>query len=206
VSNQFKNEIAVSKAQSAQRELKKRSYAMLYALGAMRSNSGEMKRKYWVLLIFCFGILLLDQWTKYLIVQRLLLYQKVEVIQGFFNLVHVRNTGGAFGIFGGEKGGLGSILFLVVSLIAIGAILFLFIKIGEDKKTLALSFSLVLGGAIGNLIDRLQYGEVIDFLDFQLSSTHWPAFNVADSAICIGIGLMALELLKRDKKKLKSSS
>jgi signal peptidase II len=174
---------------------------MLYALGAMRSNSGEMKRKYWVLSIFCFGILLLDQWTKCLIVQKLTLYQRVEVIQGFFNIIHVRNTGGAFGIFGGEKGGLGSILFVVVSLIAIGSLVFLFIKLGENEKTLALSFSLVLSGAIGNLIDRLRYGEVIDFLDFYLSSTHWPAFNVADSAICIGIGLMALELLKRDRKK-----
>jgi len=160
-----------------------------------------MKRKYWVLLIFCFGILLLDQWTKSLIVEKLSLYQRVEVIQGFFNIIHVRNTGGAFGIFGGEKGGLGSILFVVVSLLAIGSIVYLFIKIKENEKTLALSFSLVLSGATGNLIDRLRYGEVIDFLDFYLSSTHWPAFNVADSAICTGIGLLALELLIRDRKR-----
>jgi len=159
-----------------------------------------MKRKYWVLLIFCVGILLLDQWTKSLVVEKLPLYQRVEVIQGFFNLTHVRNTGGAFGIFGGEKGGVGSMLFVVVSLIAIGAIIFLFIKIREDEKVLALSFSLVLSGAIGNLIDRLRYGEVVDFLDFHLSTYHWPAFNVADSAICIGIGLLALQLLKRDHK------
>jgi signal peptidase II len=166
-----------------------------------------MKRKYWVLLIFCFGILLLDQWTKSMIVQKLRLYQRVEVIQGFFNIIHVRNTGGAFGIFGGEKGEIGSILFVVVSLIAIGAIVFLIIKIKDNERTLALSLSLVLSGAIGNLIDRLHYGEVVDFLDFHLSAYHWPAFNVADSAICIGIGLMALELLVRDsKKKLKSSS
>jgi signal peptidase II len=160
-----------------------------------------MKRKYWVLLVFCIGILLLDQWTKSMVVQKLPLYQRVKVIQGFFNLTHVRNTGGAFGIFGGEKGGLGSILFVVVSLIAIGAIVFLFLKIKENEKTLALSFSLILSGAIGNLIDRLRYGEVVDFLDFHLSTYHWPAFNVADSAICIGIGLMALELLKGDHKK-----
>ncbi len=159
-----------------------------------------MKRKYWVLLIFCLGVLLLDQWTKSVVVQRLPLYQRVEVIQGFFNLTHVRNTGGAFGIFGGEKGGVGSMLFVVVSLLAIGAILFLFIRIREDEKILALSFSLVLSGAIGNLIDRLRYGEVVDFLDFHLSTYHWPAFNVADSAICVGIGLMALELLRRDHK------
>jgi signal peptidase II len=160
-----------------------------------------MKRKYWILLIFCIGVLLLDQWTKSMVVQKLPLYQKVSVIQGFFDLTHVRNTGGAFGIFGGEKGGLGSILFVVVSLIAIGAIVFLFLRIKENEKTLAFSFSLILSGAVGNLIDRLRYGEVVDFLDFHLASYHWPAFNVADSAICVGIGLMALELLKGDHKK-----
>jgi len=160
-----------------------------------------MKRKYWVLLIVCFWILFVDQWTKYAIQQRLVLYQKVEVIHGFFNLVHVRNTGGAFGIFGGEKGGLGSLLFVGVSLAAIGSILFLFVRLREDEKRLSFSLSLVLSGAIGNLIDRLRYGEVVDFLDFYLFSYHWPAFNIADSAICLGIGLMALELLIRDRKK-----
>jgi signal peptidase II len=166
----------------------------------------EMKRKYWILLIICFWIISIDQWTKYVVQQRLDLYQRVEVIHGFFNLTHVRNPGGAFGIFGGEKGGLGSWLFVVVSLVAIGSILFLIVKAREGEKTLSLSFSLVLSGAVGNLIDRLRYGEVVDFLDFYLFSCHWPAFNVADSAICIGIGLMAFELLKRDKKKLRSSS
>jgi signal peptidase II len=160
-----------------------------------------MKRKYWVLLIVCFWILFVDQWTKHAVQQRLILYQKIEVIHGFFNLVHVRNTGGAFGIFGGEKGGLGSLLFVLVSLIAIGSILFLFIRLREDEKRLSLSLSLVLSGAIGNLIDRLRLGEVVDFLDFYLFSYHWPAFNIADSAICLGIGLMALELLIRDHKK-----
>ena len=161
----------------------------------------EMKRKYWILLIFCLGILLLDQWTKYMIAQTLRLYQKVEVIHGFFNIVHVRNTGGAFGIFGGERGGIGSFLFVVVSLVAIGAIVFLFVKTRENENTLAISFSLILSGALGNLIDRLHYGEVVDFLDFHLSAYHWPAFNVADSAICIGIGLMALEVLIKDRKR-----
>jgi signal peptidase II len=164
-----------------------------------------MKRKYWGLLIVCSLILFSDQWTKYVVQQRLALYQRVEVIQGFFDLIHVRNPGGAFGIFGGEKGGLGSLLFVVVSLVAIGSILFLFVKTREDEKTLSLSFSLVLSGALGNLVDRLRFGEVVDFLDFYLYSYHWPAFNVADSAICIGIGLMAFDLFIRDRKKLKSS-
>lgn len=165
-----------------------------------------MKRKYWVLLVTCLVILLLDQWTKYEVQQRLHLRQTVEVIPGFFHLTHIRNTGGAFGIFGGEKGGIGSLFFVVVSLIAIGSILFFFLKVKEDEKTLSLTLSLVLSGAIGNLIDRLMYGEVVDFLDFHLFSYHWPAFNIADSAITLGIGLMALELLILDKKRRKGNS
>jgi len=168
---------------------------------ALCGFGSAMKQKYWILLIFCFGILVLDQWSKYIIVQEMSLYRKVEVVHGFFNIVHVRNTGGAFGIFGGARGGIGSILFVVVSLIAIVAIVFLFIKTSEKERTLALSFSLILSGALGNLIDRLHYGEVVDFLDFHIATYHWPAFNVADSAICVGIGLMALEILKRDRRK-----
>jgi len=162
-----------------------------------------MKRKYWVLLIISLTILFLDLWTKHLVLLKLPLHHSVEVIPGFFNLTHVRNTGGAFGVFGG-RGAIGSALFVGISVIAVGAIVFFFIKLKEEEKILILSFSLVLSGALGNLIDRLHYGEVVDFLDFYISSFHWPAFNIADSAICIGIGLMALELLTRDLRKSKS--
>jgi signal peptidase II len=162
-----------------------------------------MKRKYWVLLITCLLVLSMDQYTKYTVQKSLPLHHRVEVIRDFFNLTHVRNTGGAFGIFGGKRGGLGMVFFVGVSIIAIGTILVLLRKIEDDEKTLALSFSLVLAGAIGNLIDRLLYGEVIDFLEFYHASFYWPAFNIADSAICIGIGLMAFELLIWDHKKSK---
>ena len=165
------------------------------------SEQEKMRQKYLILLVVCSGILLIDQWTKHVVQGKLFLHQTIGVIPGFFNLVHVRNTGGAFGIFGGERGGLGSLLFVVVSLIAVGCILVFFIKTREDEKMISLSLSLVLGGAIGNLIDRFRYGEVVDFLDFYFRSYHWPAFNIADSAICIGIGLMALELLRRDYRK-----
>jgi signal peptidase II len=160
-----------------------------------------MQRKYWVLLFICFYILSVDQWTKYVVQQKLPLYLRVEVIHGFFNLTHVRNTGGAFGIFGGERGGLGSLLFVVVSLIAIGILLFLFIKMREEKEMISFSFPLILAGAIGNLIDRLRYGEVIDFLDFHLFSYHWPAFNIADSAITVGVILLGYGLLIQGPKK-----
>jgi signal peptidase II len=162
-----------------------------------------MKRKYWVLLIACLLVLVLDQYTKYEVQQKLPLHHRVEVIRGFLNLTHVRNTGGAFGIFGGKRGGMGTLFFMAVSFIAIGSLLFFVWKAKEDEKNLVLSFSLVLAGAIGNLIDRLRYGEVVDFLEFYLSSFYWPSFNIADSSICIGIGLMAFELLWWDHKKLK---
>jgi signal peptidase II len=165
-----------------------------------------MKRKYWVLLIVAVWIISVDQWTKSTIMERLPLHQSIKVVEGFFSLTHVRNTGGAFGIFGGARGGLGSVLFLVVSLAAIGCIFILFIRLGDGDKHVALSYSLILSGAIGNLIDRVRYGEVVDFLDFYISSFHWPAFNIADSAICVGIGLMAFELLIHDPKKKKSPS
>ena len=160
-----------------------------------------MKRKYWILLIVFLVVIALDQSTKLMIQQTLPLHKTVEIIPGFFNLIHVRNTGGAFGIFGGEKGPVGSVLFVVASLIAVGILVVLFLRVKEHEKTLAFSLALLLSGAIGNLLDRLSYGEVIDFLDFHVSLYHWPAFNVADSAISIGIGLMALELLIKEQKK-----
>jgi signal peptidase II len=164
-----------------------------------------MKRKYWVLIICFVFIFLLDQYTKFETQRKIPLHHSIKVIDGFFSLTHLRNTGGAFGILGDERGGIGSLFFITVSLVAVGVILYLFHKAKEHERTLSLSLSLVLSGAIGNLIDRIRYGEVVDFLDFHLFSYHWPAFNIADSAITIGIGLMAVELLFHDKKRLKAS-
>jgi signal peptidase II len=160
-----------------------------------------MKKKYWILVIVCSVILSLDQWTKAVVLDRLPLHRRIPVIPGFFDLTHVRNTGGAFGIFGGEKSGLGALLFLVVSVMAVGILLVLFIRARENEKTLAFAYSLILSGALGNLLDRLRLGEVVDFLEFYVSSFRWPAFNIADSAICAGIGLMALELIIKEEKR-----
>lgn len=160
-----------------------------------------MKRKYWVLLICIVFIVVLDQYTKYEVQQRIRLYQTVRVIDGFFNLTHLRNSGGAFGILGGQKGGIGSLFFLVLPLAAVGIILYLIHQLKEHERILSFSLSLILSGAIGNLIDRIRYREVVDFLDFYVSSTHWPAFNIADSAITIGIGLMVYELVIHDRKR-----
>jgi signal peptidase II len=160
-----------------------------------------MKRKYWVLLACFIFIVALDQYTKYEVQRKIPLHHSFKVIDGFFNLTHLRNTGGAFGVLGGERGGAGSFFFISVALIAVGVILYLFYKVKEHERVLASSLSLILSGAVGNLIDRIRFREVVDFLDFYVSSYHWPAFNIADSAITIGIALMAYELLFHDHKR-----
>jgi signal peptidase II len=160
-----------------------------------------IKKKYWILLIVCAVVLFLDQWTKAVVLERLPLHGRIAVIPGFFDLTHVRNTGGAFGIFGGEKSGLGGFLFLAVSVVAIGILLVLFIRSKENEQTLGFAYSLILSGALGNLLDRIRLGEVVDFLELYVSSFRWPAFNIADSAICVGIGLMALELIIKEEKR-----
>lgn len=161
-----------------------------------------MKKKYWVLLLTLLLVLPLDQWTKYEVSKRLHYRETIEVIPHFFNLTHVRNPGGAFGLLGGEKGGKGTVFFIFFSLLAIGSILYFFLRLKEENL-LSFALSLVLGGAIGNLIDRFWYGEVIDFLDFYLFSYHWPAFNIADSAITLGIALLACTMWMGEKKRLK---
>jgi signal peptidase II len=166
----------------------------------------KMKRKYWVLLICFVFIIVMDQYTKYEVQRKIPLHRSIKVIDGFFNLTHLRNTGGAFGVLGGERGGIGSFFFVTVALIAVGLILYLFYRVKEHERALAFSLSLILSGAVGNLVDRIRFHEVVDFLDFYLFSYHWPSFNIADSAISIGIGLMAFELLFHDKKRAKPSS
>ena len=129
--------------------------------------------------------------------------------QGIFKSHPCKEPGRSFRNPGGEKGGLSSSLFVLVSLIAIGVIIFFLFKTRDDEKILSLAFSMVLSGAIGNLIDRFRYGEVIDFFDFQLFSFHWPAFNIADSAITIGIGLkqkVAWELLLYKKDQVRKGN
>ncbi len=90
-------------------------------------------------------------------------------------------------------------------MVAVGVLLYLFLKSKEKDGLLRLSLSLILGGALGNLVDRLRFGEVVDFLDFYVGTYHWPAFNIADSAISIGVALMAFEMLFRDSRKLKET-
>jgi signal peptidase II len=156
------------------------------------------------------AVVLLDQATKALVQQRMALHESIAVIPDFFHLTYIRNPGAAFGLFVGINPSFRTAFFLSVSCLAIGVILYFFFKsIQEDRRRLSdigdigagaaagrhnrwlrAGLALVMGGAIGNLIDRLRFGEVVDFLDFFIGRYHWPAFNVADSSITIGVSIL----------------
>ena len=141
------------------------------------------------------AVLVLDQMTKYWIATRFPLHETQPLISGFFNLVHVRNRGMAFGIMNRPGADWGFILLLAATLGAVALLLFWFYRLNPEERHMPYPLSLVLGGAIGNLLDRIRIGEVIDFLDFYLGPYHWPAFNVADSAITVGTIWLAASLL-----------
>ncbi|MEM7048119.1 MAG: signal peptidase II [Acidobacteriota bacterium] len=144
-------------------------------------------------LLITAAIVGLDRWTKGLIERSFDLGESRTVISGFFDLTHVRNTGAAFGLFARPEAGETSWLLTGLGLVALGAIGTYFVLTPARARLLLASLALILGGAIGNLIDRLVSGAVTDFLDFYVGSHHWPSFNVADSAITVGIALMVID-------------
>ena len=160
-----------------------------------------MKNKYLFLFIISNTLILLDQYTKFWITTHIPKGYSMEVIRGFFSLTHIRNPGVAFGLFAENDSEIKSLIFIVFSSVAIVAILVFFHQAPRHRKILHVGLVLVFSGAIGNLIDRMLYQEVIDFLDFFYSGYHFPAFNVADSCISIGVGCMFIDLFQRDQSK-----
>jgi signal peptidase II len=132
-------------------------------------------------------VVVLDQLTKWLVLAKMPLHHSIAVIPGFFNLTHIHNPGGAFGFMATGSPGLRNILFLGVATVAMGLIVYFYRSTPRSYPFLAVALALIFGGAVGNIIDRLRFGVVIDFLDVYLGAYHWPAFNVADSAISVGI-------------------
>jgi signal peptidase II len=140
-------------------------------------------------------IVVLDQLTKAAIMQSMALYDSIPVIKGFFSITHIQNPGGAFGLFARQEEGLRRLFFIFLSSAAVIAVLYFYIQTPKSHPLLAAGFALIFGGAIGNLIDRFRYGKVIDFLDFYIGEMHWPAFNIADSAISVGTTVLVIHLL-----------
>jgi signal peptidase II len=147
-------------------------------------------------------ILVVDAWTKWLVASHISLNDSVAVLPSFFQLVHVRNTGAAFGIGANAESQIVPVLLNVGALAVFAIVVVYSFRAAITDRTLQVGLHMILGGAVGNLVDRFRLGYVVDFLDVYVNwggqSHHWPAFNVADSAICIGIALLFLDMRKNE--------
>ncbi|HAO93957.1 MAG: signal peptidase II [Deltaproteobacteria bacterium GWC2_56_8] len=152
-------------------------------------HGGAQIKNLRVLVITALAVLVVDQASKLVVIHYFWEGETVEVIAGFFDLVHFRNPGAAFGIF--NEGGVARRVFLITTSGAALAVIFFLLKETKDS-IVALGLSLVAGGAAGNLVDRVRFGSVVDFLYFHAGPYYWPAFNIADSAITAGVGLAAV--------------
>lgn len=156
-----------------------------------------LQSKYGILLTLGGVLLIIDQWTKYLVHSRFRVGESIDLIPNLFALTYVRNQGAAFGILQTASPAFREPFFLLVPVIAISVISYLYYKLEEGQKLSAVALSLVLSGAIGNLIDRARFGFVVDFLDAHWKEVyHWPAFNVADSCIVVGVGILFFQSFK----------
>jgi signal peptidase II len=140
-------------------------------------------------------VVLVDQITKKLIMVHLALYEAIAVIDNFFNITHVLNPGGAFGFFATQSQLVRNLVFLVLSSCVALFVCWFYSQVAKTHVFLSWGLALIFGGAIGNLIDRFRYGYVVDFLDFYVGTAHWPAFNVADSAISIGMVILIYHVI-----------
>jgi signal peptidase II len=146
-------------------------------------------------LLIALLVLCLDRATKWVIAKRIDLHDSVQVIPGFFRLTHVQNSGAAFGLFADSPSQWKIAVLVLFSIVALVIVSTLLWRNSHSMSTTGLGLSLILGGALGNLWDRLINGRVVDFLLFYIGDHQWPAFNVADSAIVVGAALLVIEIL-----------
>lgn len=148
--------------------------------------------RYLLLGLLSVAIIVVDQFTKVYVMQAMRLHESIPVIPNFFSITYIRNPGAAFGFLSSSSGSFRFVFFGLTSIFAMGLLGTILVRMPKHDWMGQLSVAAILGGAIGNLLDRLRYGEVIDFLDFYVSGYHWPAFNVADSAITVGVVFLIL--------------
>ena len=157
-----------------------------------------MKPRYTLFAVITIAGLLIDQATKLYIDRSMQLFDTIPVVTSFFNITYVRNPGAAFSFLSEASWRLP--FFIGISVIASIAIIVAFHKLRRDQQLAQLSLAMIFSGAVGNLIDRIRLGEVIDFLDVHWYRHHWPAFNVADSLICVGVFLLAVDMLLEERR------
>jgi signal peptidase II len=165
----------------------------------MKLRISQENPRYLVLIAIALTILFLDQVAKFWIHHSMRLHESIVIVEGFFAITYIRNPGAAFGFLADLSHQFRFYFFVSVSILALIFLGIFFYKTPREDLLTQVGISLVVGGAFGNLIDRLRLGEVIDFLDFFVGPYHWPAFNVADSAISIGLALLILQLFLRSK-------
>ncbi|HEY4485792.1 MAG TPA: signal peptidase II [Nitrospiria bacterium] len=170
------------------------------AIKTVFKTIAEDTRRYLFLAAVSGGVILIDQITKAVIQNTMRLHESIPVIKNFFSLTYIRNPGAAFGLLADHDGAWRTIFFVVISLAAVVFLLTLYAGLSRSARFARLAVSLIMGGAVGNLVDRIRYGEVVDFLDFYIGSHHWPAFNAADSCITIGVGLLIWHFMREDRK------
>ena len=148
--------------------------------------------RYFLLSLVSAATIVLDQVTKAYVTESMRLHESVTVIPDFFSITYIRNPGAAFGLLASSSAGFRMIFFAMTSLGALILLTMILSRLPQHDWLGQLSIAAILGGAVGNLLDRLRAGEVIDFLDFYVKGYHWPAFNVADSAISVGVFFLLL--------------
>jgi signal peptidase II len=156
----------------------------------MTKNSARVSYLLIALIVF-----LLDRWSKHVVAQRIRLYAHIQIIPGFFQLTHTENTGAAFSLFADSNAHWKTAMLIAFSVIALLVVSVLLWKNNPAHVVTGIGLSLIMGGALGNLWDRLARGRVVDFLLFYVKRYQWPVFNLADSAIVVGAGLLVLEIM-----------
>ncbi len=151
-----------------------------------------MRKYHFLIAVLVVG---LDRFSKWLVASNITLHDSIVVLPGFFRVTHVQNSGAAFGLFAESSSEWKVAILILFSILALAVVSALLWKNSHSMTTTGVGLALILGGAVGNLWDRLLNGHVVDFLDFYVGSYHWPAFNVADSAIVIGAMLLVAEIL-----------
>jgi len=171
-----------------------------------------MKRKYWILAAIVPAVFIVDQLTKWLVLTRMEIGERIAIIPGLFDIVHFRNTGAAFGLFSSMPDSVRVPFFYVVAAIAVVVLVFMYRAISDREIMMPIALSLVFGGIAGNVLDRIRLSEVVDFLSFHIGNRvfvtealgrrfilplEWPAFNVADMAITMAMVLIVIAALRR---------
>jgi signal peptidase II len=166
----------------------------------------DTPRNRWVVPATVILLILADQLVKAWVTATMELHESFPVIPGLFNITYIRNPGAAFGFLADASPLFRQIFFVAVNLMAIGLILYSLVQARFIQASWRIPLALILSGAAGNLVDRVRFGEVIDFLDVYVGSVHWPAFNVADSAITVGAVLLTILVFRGEKDEQQKDS